>query len=79
MCCSGLPFPDENHAQNIANFAIAVMECVKHVKSPVDDQAPLNLRIGIHTGSVTAGVVGTRTPHYSLFGGKQVRGRHVED
>ena len=58
---------DENHAENIANFAIAVSECVKHVLSPVDG-TPIKLRIGIHTGSCTAGVVGTLTPHYCLFG-----------
>lgn len=49
MCCSGLPTPDENHAQNIANFALAVSECVRLVESPADG-SPLQLRIGIHTG-----------------------------
>jgi class 3 adenylate cyclase len=67
MCCSGLPEPDQYHAENVANFALAVMECVKHVKSPVTGE-PIDLRIGIHTGSCTSGVVGTLTPHYCLFG-----------
>ena len=71
MAASGLPYRDPQHAENIANFAIAVMECVQLVKSPVDHQTPLQLRIGIHTGECTAGVVGTMTPHYCLFGGKQ--------
>jgi len=67
MCCSGLPEPDEFHAEKIANFALAVVECVKKVKSPVDG-SPICIRIGIHTGSCTSGVVGTLTPHYALFG-----------
>eukprot|EP00980_Cylindrotheca_fusiformis_P018742 scaffold6241_cov129-Cylindrotheca_fusiformis.AAC.19 len=67
MCCSGLPEPDEYHAEKVANFALAVVECTKHVKSPVDD-TPIKLRVGIHTGSCTSGVVGTMTPHYCLFG-----------
>jgi len=67
MCCSGLPEPDEFHAENVANFALAVVECAKHVKSPVDGM-PVKMRIGIHTGSCTSGVVGTLTPHYCLFG-----------
>ena len=66
-CCSGLPEPDELHAENVANFALAVLECVKHVKSPIDG-SPIQLRIGIHTGSCTSGVVGTLTPHFALFG-----------
>ena len=28
----------------------------------------LQMRMGIHTGSVVAGVVGTKIPHYSVFG-----------
>jgi len=67
MCCSGMPTPDENHAQNIANFALAVADCVHLVKSPADGK-PLQLRIGIHTGHCMGGVVGTLTPHYCLFG-----------
>ena len=67
MCCSGLPEPDEYHAEKVANFALAVVECAKHVKSP-SNGLPINLRIGIHTGSCTSGVVGTLTPHYCLFG-----------
>jgi len=66
MACSGMPTPDENHAQNIDNFALAVAECVPSlVQSPVDDK-PLELRIGIHTGHCMGGVVGTLTPHCKL-------------
>jgi guanylate cyclase soluble subunit beta len=67
LCASGLPDSDEFHAEKIANFALAVLECVKHVKSPIDG-SPIQLRIGIHTGGCTSGVVGTLTPHYCLFG-----------
>ena len=28
----------------------------------------LKMRMGIHTGSCVAGVVGTKIPHYSVFG-----------
>jgi Adenylate and Guanylate cyclase catalytic domain len=38
VCCSGLPIPDMYHAENVANFALAVMECVKQIHSPVDDK-----------------------------------------
>lgn len=66
MCCSGMPTPDENHAQNIANFALAVAECVHLVKSPADGK-PIELRVGIHTGHCMGGVVGTLTPHCKSF------------
>lgn len=65
MCCSGMPAPEEDHAQKVSNFALAVAECVHLVKSPADGK-PIELRIGIHTGSCMGGVVGTLTPHCKL-------------
>ena len=67
MCCSGLPEPDDLNAVKIANFAIAVQECVKLVTSPLTGE-PIRLRVGIHSGHCMSGVVGTLTPHYCLFG-----------
>ena len=66
LCCAGLE-PDEYHAERVANFALAVVQCVSQIKSPSTGE-PLRLRIGIHSGSCTSGVVGTLTPRYCLFG-----------
>ncbi len=67
MCCSGLPEPNEFHAEDVVNFALAVRSCVSLVKSPLTNK-PIRVRIGIHSGSCMSGVVGTLTPHYCLFG-----------
>lgn len=67
MCCSGVIEENENHAQDVANFAIAVRKCVQLVKSPLTGE-PISIRMGIHSGSCMSGVVGTLTPHYCLFG-----------
>lgn len=67
VCCSGLPEADEDHAENVANFVIAVRHCVKQVLSPLDN-SPIEIRIGIHSGSCASGVVGTTNPRYCVFG-----------
>ena len=63
----GLPTRDPKHAQQIADFALLVRSAVQAVKSPADGRS-INIRIGMHSGSVMAGVVGNLMPRYCLFG-----------
>ncbi|XP_060929749.1 guanylate cyclase soluble subunit alpha-2 [Limanda limanda] len=62
----GLHKKVDSHAKPIAHMALKMMELSEEVLTP--DGKPIKLRIGIHTGSVLAGVVGVRMPRYCLFG-----------
>ncbi|CAB9503263.1 Receptor-type guanylate cyclase gcy [Seminavis robusta] len=73
MAVTGLPEPQEKHAINMVRFAWdALLETNKVTKrlecSLGPDTADLTLRIGIHSGPVTAGVLRGDRARFQLFG-----------
>eukprot|EP00798_Chlamydomonas_sp_ICE-L_P019839 gene19839-26530_t len=48
-------------------FAKDILRISKMVNMPHDNK-PVIIRIGIHTGSVVSGVIGTKLPKFSVFG-----------
>jgi class 3 adenylate cyclase len=66
MVAGGLPNPRPDHAQAIAEMALAMQAEVTRHTDPSGQ--PLQLRIGIDTGPVEAGVIGTAKFSYDLWG-----------
>ncbi len=65
MAVSGLPNQNAQHHINAANF---VLEINKLVKAQFYHKHKLQIRIGMHTGSVIAGVIGKSKFSYDLWG-----------
>jgi class 3 adenylate cyclase/CheY-like chemotaxis protein len=66
MVAGGLPVPRADHVEAIANMALDMQEAIADFKT--DRGEPLQIRIGIHTGPVVAGVIGTKKFIYDLWG-----------
>lgn len=65
MAAAGVPQPRADHAHAIAELALRVRD--HQALNPVTGE-PLVFRVGIDSGPVTAGVIGTRTFSYDLWG-----------
>jgi class 3 adenylate cyclase/tetratricopeptide (TPR) repeat protein len=69
MCAGGLPFPVEDHALGIVLAAFEIVEFVDAAKKNVSGgTVRFDVRIGINTGTVVAGVVGTNKFAYDIWG-----------
>ena len=66
MAVGGLPEPRPDHAEAVAEMALALREETARHRDPSGQ--PLALRIGIDTGPVVAGVIGTTKFSYDLWG-----------
>jgi class 3 adenylate cyclase len=66
MVVGGLPEPRPNHTEAVAEMALAMREEVARRIDP--SGRPLQLRLGIDTGPVVAGVIGTDKFSYDLWG-----------
>jgi PAS domain S-box-containing protein len=66
MVVAGLPTPRTDHAEAIAQMALDIQAEIKKLSISMGE--PFNLRIGINSGPVVAGVIGIKKFIYDLWG-----------
>jgi class 3 adenylate cyclase len=70
MCAGGLPQANGTHAEDTVSAALEMLAFVERRRRERElrQQHAFNVRIGIHTGPVVAGVVGSRKFAYDIWG-----------
>ena len=66
MAVCGLPTPRSNHARLAAKFALDMVAATARLRSRLP--VPFTIRVGLHSGPVMAGVIGTRKFAYDVWG-----------
>lgn len=66
MVAGGLPIPSDDHTQAIAEMGLDMLRAIAQFNAKHGTN--LNLCVGINTGPVVAGVIGTKKFSYDLWG-----------
>ncbi len=70
MAASGLPIESEDHAVKMVHAALEMQDTISAINTNKTDPSDtrFKLRIGIHSGPVVAGIVGTKKFQYDIWG-----------
>ena len=70
ICVGGMPALNFTHATDIIHAAIEIRDFMLNRKKEKEakGEIPFELRIGVHTGSVVAGIVGVKKYAYDIWG-----------
>ncbi|MGB0386208.1 MAG: adenylate/guanylate cyclase domain-containing protein [Ardenticatenaceae bacterium] len=70
MCASGVPRPNKNHAINVVMAAFKIQTFMRDRKAQKlkANQPYWDIRIGIHSGPLVAGVIGDQKFSYDVWG-----------
>jgi adenylate cyclase len=70
MCAGGIPVSNETHPIDAVKAGLEMQEfmIVHNKKRAAEGKIPWDLRVGIHTGPIVAGVVGKKKYAYDIWG-----------
>ncbi|MDX2289769.1 MAG: adenylate/guanylate cyclase domain-containing protein [Hyphomicrobiaceae bacterium] len=66
MAAAGVPEPVGDHAERLARMGLAMLEAVERVQAETGHD--IRMRVGLASGPVMAGIIGTRKFSYDIWG-----------
>jgi adenylate cyclase 9 len=64
-CVSGCPEPREDHARSCVLMGLAMINAIEEFDE--DNNEQVDMRVGVHSGSVNCGIVGTKKFKFDIF------------
>ncbi len=70
LCVGGLPVPDIDNANNVIHAALEMQQFMQQARKEREAKGQIffEIRIGVHTGPLVAGIVGLRKFAYDIWG-----------
>ena len=62
---------------NLVNFGLEMIKIIEKVRTDINYQ-DLNMRIGIHTGVLIGGIIGTEVVRYDIYGADNMIANDME-
>ncbi len=80
MCAGGVPIRNKSNAIEVVLAALAIQEFMLDYNSKLEEKGKesWNIRIGINTGEVTAGVIGQKRFAYDIWGSTVNQAQRME-
>lgn len=66
LAVAGCPERVPDHAARAANFSLDIIDMITNFKTAMGD--PIQIRVGLNSGPITAGILGEMNPHWCIVG-----------